>query len=119
MLFAASHHALNFMKDCGCEDHCEQCAVVFRIDVKCNDEYRTITTRDLVAQNNEKLEAVHFSSGLYVDATLDLLCFDHLLPFRIEQEQTNLGQDLGIAIAKLSKGQELKCECIAMKVAPP
>jgi len=68
--------------------------VVFRIDVKCNEEYRTITTRDLVAQNNDKLEAVHFSS---------------------EQEQAMLGQDLVVTIAKLSKGQELRCECIAMK----
>eukprot|EP00732_Lithocolla_globosa_P004920 Lithocolla_globosa_v1_NODE_4767_length_1369_cov_18.460076.p1 type:complete len:269 gc:universal NODE_4767_length_1369_cov_18.460076:75-881(+) len=78
-----------YTRDCVCKESCDNCSVKLSLSVKCTEETtRSVTTKDLM------------SSSRYVYPVLD------------DDED---GNDNGILIVKLRKGQELKVSCIAKK----
>ncbi|XP_063930241.1 DNA-directed RNA polymerase II subunit RPB3-like isoform X2 [Zophobas morio] len=83
---------INYNRECTCVSYCDQCAVVFNLDVEAEeDEERKITSRDLVSHNDE---VVPVSNNLNEDE------FD-------EQDD--------ILIVKIKNGQRLKLRAIAKK----
>ena len=95
-------NTLKYSRNCTCDDHCNKCAVVYRID-KTNTEKGTdkrVDSENLVVQ------------GEYNDVR------PYLMPeFKIPDSFGNINSyaDQGVIITRLAKGQTLSVECIAKK----
>ncbi|CAM9451556.1 unnamed protein product [Chrysoparadoxa australica] len=99
------HTKFEYNYDCDCEDHCEKCSVVFKLDVSWEEknadrpaEMRDlpvlVTSEDLkIMGEDTRVEVVHFAPS----------------------EKLEFSQDFGILLAKLSKGQSIHLEAIAKK----
>ncbi|CAI5956563.1 unnamed protein product [Closterium sp. NIES-64] len=93
--------SMKFSRDCDACDGdgpCEYCAVEFTLNVKCTgDETLDVTTHDLIPSSSDDSD----------DAVLPVDCTR-----RIEGED---GEEKGIVILKLRKGQEIRLRAIARK----
>ena len=88
---------INFSRDCGCiteEGFCPLCAVEFRLDKTCTEEYMEVTSRDLISRSME------FPTVRPVDSL-------------VEEEGHATS---GIRIAKMRKGQRINLRAFAKKV---
>lgn len=84
--------ALEYTRDCECDDHCERCSVTLRLHIKCT------------ADATENMD-VYASHMVVVDGRSDDL----------GQPVTRSKDDRGPLLAKLRRNQELKLTCIAKK----
>jgi DNA-directed RNA polymerase II subunit RPB3 len=87
-LIPLSSHEVNrfkYTRDCNCFDNCPECSVELFLNVKCTENSKNVTTRDLIS--NDPLVAPVFKDS----------------------------SDEGILIVKMRRNQELKMKCIAKK----
>lgn len=80
---------LVYTRDCDCEQYCEKCAVVLRLNAKCTEDDRTMNI---------------YSSQLISDRQDDF-----------GSPVINDKAEKGVLLCKLRKGQELQFVCIAKK----
>ncbi|PVV03268.1 hypothetical protein BB560_002264 [Smittium megazygosporum] len=75
-----------YTRDCSCTQNCHLCSVEMTLHVKCTeDQTLSVTSKDLISSNPDVVPVLED------------------------------GQDKGILIAKLNKGQELKLFCVVKK----
>ena len=93
---------LKYSRDCICDDHCDKCAIVYRID-KTNTEKGTDKRVD--------------SDSLCVQANYNDVRPFLMADLKIPDSFGNINtyQDEGVLITRLAKGQTLAVECIAKK----
>ncbi|KAI9228647.1 MAG: hypothetical protein DHS80DRAFT_15174 [Piptocephalis tieghemiana] len=78
---------MNYNQDCTCDEYCDQCAVVFDLDVRCDlaGDTVNVTSRQLLPRTN------------------------------LAHPMNSPDFDDGILLVKLRKGQHIKLKAIAMK----
>jgi len=82
--------SLQYTRECeNCDDHCEQCSVTLRLNVKCTRGQLKIFARDLIVEDNRE--------------------DDIGMPVIRDPEKC------GPLIAKIRQGQEIELKCIAKK----
>ncbi|EFA85790.1 RNA polymerase II core subunit [Heterostelium album PN500] len=77
----------NYTRDCSCAERCDNCSVEFKLNARCNDHSYSVTSLDLLSQN------------------------DHVIPVGSSDGRP----DTVIPIVKLHRGQEVKLRAIAKK----
>jgi len=88
---------LQYSRDCSCASFCDDCAVEFTVNVRCDDEAtRAVTSADLMSNNPMVVPA----------------CGHHLMQRGLASESDAQND---ILIVKLRKGQEVKMKCYAKK----
>jgi DNA-directed RNA polymerase II subunit RPB3 len=78
---------MKYTRDCDCVNYCRKCSVELELKAECRGEYLEVTSKDL-RSNNPKVEAIKSS-----------------VP----------GEDSGILLVKMRKGQKLHVKCVAKK----
>jgi DNA-directed RNA polymerase II subunit RPB3 len=99
-----------FARDCGCEDHCPKCSVVFVLNEMFGNDGDSSVEGDTMIVNSKHLKNMYDSKEL---------C-ETVVPVHssgdFEQASTGAdGQVFGITITKLARGQKIHMEMIARK----
>eukprot|EP01029_Cantina_marsupialis_P031828 TRINITY_DN9277_c0_g1_i1.p1 TRINITY_DN9277_c0_g1~~TRINITY_DN9277_c0_g1_i1.p1 ORF type:complete len:323 (+),score=82.89 TRINITY_DN9277_c0_g1_i1:73-1041(+) len=85
---------LRYKFDCTCADACEHCQTEFTLNVDCTEESRIVSSKDLTPADHETtIFNIAHTSGSH--------------------ETSIFGEDAGIEIVKLGKGQKLHATCVA------
>uniref|UniRef100_A0A1I7YTX2 DNA-directed RNA polymerase II subunit RPB3 n=1 Tax=Steinernema glaseri TaxID=37863 RepID=A0A1I7YTX2_9BILA len=90
---------MQYSRECSCAEFCDQCAVEFTLNVRCDDEAtRAVLTKDMISSNPMVVPA----------------CGEHFRALGSAIDGDGMQND-DILIVKLRKGQEVKMKCFAKK----
>lgn len=96
--------------DCDCDDYCENCAVMFRLNVTTgpDEQVRKVTSRDLIIESRPEFSHCHSVRPVHDSGDTESK------PPELTHRSGEDGTD-GIIIARLARGQKIDMKAIARR----